>query len=237
MKATDPAELLRSPRQEAFAPRLAEGLRPGAAYRAAGYASAKFAAQNANKLAKRPTIRSRVQYLRDKRASNAAQANERAIDRIAIRKETVARELLKTGTANMFDYVKVIPETGQLVPDFSKMTRDQAAAIQELIVEEYLDGRGENARQVRRTEIKLYNRNAALMNIARMFGWVVERPEDQKSLEARLRAMTPEQKREHSRALLDQLQAHLAQIEARKRVEQTATDAEYQDVGAIGDGR
>ena len=103
------------------------------------------------------------------------------------------------------------------------------ASIQEVTVEEFMDGGGEDAERVRRTEIKLYNRNVALMNIARMFGWVIERQEDTKSLEARLRTMTPEQREDVARSFQAQLQAKLREAAA----ETEATDAE----GRRGDRR
>lgn len=231
---TNPALPFRNPKYEALVAGLVEGKSVVEAYRSAGYREGeKFTTfQAAARKAKR-IVWPRVEYLLQRRASNQERGTELAIRRMAIRKETVARELLKSATASMGDYVRLSGDGRSLVFDFSKCTPEQMAAIHELSVEEFMDGRGEDAVPVRRTRIKLYNRNAALMNIARMFGWVIERQEDTKGLEARLRQMTPEQRREHADALMAEVQRSLAEHAARQ-AQAAATDAEYEDVGAIG---
>jgi hypothetical protein len=40
---------------------------------------------------------------------------------------------------------------------------------------DYIDGRGENARDVRKVKFKLADKRAALMDIAKLFGWITER--------------------------------------------------------------
>jgi len=41
-----------------------------------------------------------------------------------------------------------------------------------------MDGRGENARDVRKVKFKLGDKRAALMDIAKLFGWIVEKREN-----------------------------------------------------------
>jgi phage terminase small subunit len=65
-----------------------------------------------------------------------AQAAEGAV--MAAREVLI--ELSKIGRADMADYMVVGP-TGDPVLDFSKLTRDQAAALQEVTVEDFLDSR------------------------------------------------------------------------------------------------
>ena len=67
--------------------------------------------------------------------------------------EQVTRELMRMSFANMQDYMKPGPH-GEPMLDFSKLTRDQAAALQEVTVEEFIDGRSDK-RQVRRVKFKL----------------------------------------------------------------------------------
>jgi hypothetical protein len=57
-------------------------------------------------------------------------------------------------------------------PDFamreiSEFSRDQAAALQEITVETFMDGRGEDAREVRRVKFKLADKRAALVDLGR----------------------------------------------------------------------
>ena len=79
-------------------------------------------------------------------------------------------------SANMLDFMVVGP-SGDPVTDFSKLTRDQAAALQEITVDDYMDGRGKEAREVRKVKFKLADKGTAIMNIARLFGWIIEKQE------------------------------------------------------------
>jgi phage terminase large subunit-like protein len=71
-----------------------------------------------------------------------AKATERAIERLAVTKENVLAELAKLGFANMLDYVQPTAE-GDVVVDLSALDRDKAAAVQEVVVDTYQEGRGE----------------------------------------------------------------------------------------------
>ena len=55
------------------------------------------------------------------------------------------------------------------------MTRDKAAAIREFVVDEYMDGRGEDARPVKRTRFKLADKKAALESIGRHLGMFTDK--------------------------------------------------------------
>ena len=148
------------------------------AYLSAGYeVSGPSARRAAKRLAKRPGIIERVQAIRDVQARIRAEATKLAIERSAINKERVAVELGRIGFSNMMDYMRVGP-SGDPVLDFSKLTREQAAALTEVTVDDYLDGRGEDAREVRKVQFKLGDKRAALMDIAKLFGWIVERREN-----------------------------------------------------------
>lgn len=82
--------------------------------------------------------------------------------------EAVIQELAKIGFANMADYIDV--NGSNVFVDLSKMTRDQAAAVSEITVEEYMEGRGEAAREVRRTKFKLSDKRAALCDLGKHLG-------------------------------------------------------------------
>jgi len=74
---------------------------------------------------------------------------------------TIRAELSRVARANRLDYLPV-GSHGDPVLDFSQLTRDQAAARVEVTGEDFVDGRGENARELRRIRIKLANRIDAL---------------------------------------------------------------------------
>jgi phage terminase small subunit len=88
----------------------------------------------------------------------------------------VLRELALLGFSNMMDYMQ-FTAAGDPVVDFSALTRDQAAAIQEVIVDEYVEGRGDNAREVKRVKFKLADKRQALVDLGKYFGLFVERHE------------------------------------------------------------
>jgi phage terminase small subunit len=90
----------------------------------------------------------------------------------------VLNELAKIGFANMADYVQIVG--GEPVIDLSSMTRDQAAAINEVTVEDFKDGRGEDARDVRRVKFKLSDKRAALVDIGKHLGMFKDKDDDGK---------------------------------------------------------
>jgi hypothetical protein len=53
------------------------------------------------------------------------------------------------------------------VLDFANLTRDQAAALQEVTVETFMVGAGKDAREVRRVKFKLAEKRAALVDLGR----------------------------------------------------------------------
>lgn len=104
----------------------------------------------------------------------AAQAKIRT--KLDITADDIARELQKCGFANMLDYMKG-GEDGDPYLDFSQLTRDQAAALSEVTVEDFKDGRGEDARDVKRVKFRLVDKRAALMDLAKLLGFLKERHE------------------------------------------------------------
>lgn len=81
--------------------------------------------------------------------------------RIGVRADRVLEELARLGFSNMLDYLN-ISRDGEPYVDLSEMTREQAAAVQEVTVEDFLEGRGEDAREVRRVKFKLADKKSSL---------------------------------------------------------------------------
>ena len=96
--------------------------------------------------------------------------------RTQITQDQVLQELAKIGFANMADYMRV-GSNGDPCLDFSALTRDQAAALVEVTVEDFVDGRGEDARDVRKVKFKLADKRAALVDIGKHLGMFVDRHE------------------------------------------------------------
>ena len=111
--------------------------------------------------AKRPDVAaSRLMVQPLVRAAYEQRMQELTIE-AGVQPQRVLRELAKMGFANMLDYV-VVQADGSAYFDLKKIERDQGAAICELIVDEYTEGRGEDARQVKRMKLKLADKKGTL---------------------------------------------------------------------------
>lgn len=89
--------------------------------------------------------------------------------RLEITQDMVVNELAKIGFANLGDYVSFTGDGDPFV-DVSGMTRDQSAALSEITIDDYMDGRGEDARQVKRVKIKLCDKRSALVDVGKHLG-------------------------------------------------------------------
>ena len=131
-----------TPRQQRFVEEYLVDLNATRAAIRAGY-SRKTAQEQSSRLLSNVMV-----------AAAVATAQAKRSERTEITQDRVLTELAKIGFANMADYMVATPG-GDPYLDFSALTRDQAAALQEVTVEDYLEGRGENAREVKRVKFKL----------------------------------------------------------------------------------
>ena len=120
------------------------------------------AATGFSRLLKNAQFKSRLAYL-------DGRVTEKVVAHAAVTAEKVIEELAKIGFANMLDYARVTTE-GEPFIDLSQVTRDQAAAIAGFTVEDFKDGRGEDARDVRKVTFKLHDKRAALVDIGTHLG-------------------------------------------------------------------
>jgi phage terminase small subunit len=138
-----------NPRQRKFVDLLCAGSKKAEAAREAGYSS-KRPDVAAAKLLAIPLLRAAYEQ-RQKEVTIEA----------GVEADRVVWEVAKMGFANMLDYVTVQPD-GTAFFDLSKISRDQGAAICEIVVDEYTEGRGEEARQVKRMKLKLSDKKGPL---------------------------------------------------------------------------
>jgi phage terminase small subunit len=101
-------------------------------------------------------------------AAIAAAMAERS-RRTRITADAVLAELGRIGFANMLDYMSP-GEDGDLFVDLKALDRDKAAAIAEVVVEDFKDGRTKDAREVRRVKFKLLDKRAALVDLGKHLG-------------------------------------------------------------------
>jgi phage terminase small subunit len=161
---------LRNPKEERFVQELRAGKSQFEAHRLAGY---KPDRGNATRLQQRNSVAQRLDELTREAAEREIAANVAAQLKYNVTAESVIGELAKIGFANMQDYLRIGAD-GEPIFDYAKITRDQAAAIQEVIIEDFKDGRGENARDVRRIRFKLADKRAALTDLGRHLGLFVD---------------------------------------------------------------
>lgn len=143
-----------SPKQQRFVEEYLIDLNATQAAIRAGY-SAKTAEQQGHQLLKNTSV-----------AAEIGKRSEKRTEKLEITAERVLRELALLGFANMADYMRPGPD-GDPYLDFSDLSRDQAAALAEVTVEDFKDGRGEDARDVRRVKFKLADKRAALVDLGR----------------------------------------------------------------------
>jgi len=81
--------------------------------------------------------------------------------RLIVNEDTIIEEVAKLAYSNMTDFI-VIQEDGSAVTDLSGLTREQLAALQEVTIDTYYEGRGDNAQAVKSIKFKLAPKLAAL---------------------------------------------------------------------------
>ena len=102
------------------------------------------------------------QLLRNRKVQGLlAKLTKKHADKLDLSAEKVLSELSRMGFSNFLDYVN-ITEEGDAFVDLSGLTQEQAAAIQEVTVNEYVEGKGKHARKVKRTKLKLVDKIRSL---------------------------------------------------------------------------
>lgn len=135
--------------EAAFCQEFLVDLNAAASARRAGYSPAA-AKEIGYRLLTRAHVRAEVDRLKMERAESTR-----------VKAEDVVRELIKISHGNMMNYVRKL-DGGLATVDLEHVDHDLGAAIQEMTVEEYTEGRGQDAQQVTRVKIKLADKIRAL---------------------------------------------------------------------------
>ncbi|MCP4620583.1 MAG: terminase small subunit [Bradyrhizobium sp.] len=146
---------LKNARYERFAQERVKGLSVDAAYVAAGF---KAHRGNAHRLSTKESVKVRI-----------AELQSRVAEKAVVTAERVVAELAKIAFASMGDFVSLTSD-GDPIINLSAATPDQMAALSEVTVEDFTDGRGDGARDVRRVKIKLGNKHGALVDLGKHLG-------------------------------------------------------------------
>ena len=83
--------------------------------------------------------------------------------------DRIQDELAKIAFFNIGQVISVTDD-GEFIYDFSTATMDEFAAIGECTVEYYTEGKGDDAKEVKRIKVKPYDKKAALDSLARING-------------------------------------------------------------------
>lgn len=147
--------ILPNQRHELFAQEVAKGKSATEALALAGY---KPHGPNADRLMKNDKIRARIE-----------QILSAAAEKTGITIEWIANELKKIAGANVDDFMHSGID-GEPILDFSRLTRDQKAAIASITVDTYVEGKGKHARTVKKVGYKLWDKRAALVDLGNYRG-------------------------------------------------------------------
>lgn len=102
-------------------------------------------------------------------ADAVAAAMARRADRTDVTADRVLTELARIAFANLGAFVRT-PPNGDPYVTLEGATEDQLAALSEITVEDFRDGRGEDAREVSRVRVKLADKKGALDLLAKHLG-------------------------------------------------------------------
>ncbi len=162
-----PSERECTPQERAFVMAWIETGSMTEAYAKAYKTQLKGQALNAS--AKKVARRTPVRLLYDELVAKHQKRHEVTVARIV-------EEYAKLGFANMLDYMTIQPD-GTAFCDLSKLTREQAAAIQETTTETVMMATGEEDEDgkakrvtVLKTRIKLADKKAALLDLGKYLG-------------------------------------------------------------------
>ena len=97
------------------------------------------------------------------------EAKAKRSERTEIKQDRVLQELALLAFANMGNYIGITSEGDPFV-NLSNLTLDQWAAISEVTVEDFMEGRGDDAREVKKIKFKLADKKGSLEALGKHLG-------------------------------------------------------------------
>ena len=140
-------------RERLFAAKYIELKFNGAAAAAAAGFSPKSAVVQASQLLSRKNVQHYIEEALDKVLTKSTRNTD-----------AIIAELEKIGFSSMGDYLHITSD-GDPYIDLSKATPEQLDALGEVTVDDYVEGRGEDARDVKRVKIKLLDKKGSLVDL------------------------------------------------------------------------
>lgn len=145
--------VLENPQHEKACQLRAGGMTQADAYAQAFGQSEESGANNSSRFFRQDAIRDRVAEIRRWRSAMAD------LDEawVLVQLKAVAKNAKAIGDANLDDYCAKYADGTRGGIDLSSVPRAKMALLEEVTVEEYVEGRGEAAERIKRTKIKLRN--------------------------------------------------------------------------------
>ena len=145
-----------TPRRSEFVRQYIKSLNAAAAARAAGYAQSSSKTEGSRLLANVDV----QQAITEARAQLA--------EREQVTPERIVSELASIAFSDLGDYFRLEGKNASI--DFSNVPLGATKALESITVDEYVEGRGENAETVRRIRVRLHDKRAALVDLAKTLG-------------------------------------------------------------------
>lgn len=114
-------------------------------------------------------VRAREYVQRPLVVAAIAERMREVAERSMMTAEQVIAEVVKIAKSNMNDY-GAVDDDGFFIPDLTNVSREQMAAVSEVRVEQYTEGRGKDAKQVKRFTFKLHDKLNALEKMMKYYG-------------------------------------------------------------------
>lgn len=102
-------------------------------------------------------------------AKAIAIARKERADRTKMTADEVVAELSKIARFNIKDITRVTSD-GDGYVDLSLLTPEQGAALSSITVEDYVEGRGEDARSVKKVRVTAFDKNSSLLSLLKHHG-------------------------------------------------------------------